>query len=233
TDALSLAEVEVHGSPLSEPLGHWKLDDEVLNSGSTSVALPSGAIPQGGVYFDGVNYREGWGSLSFDGSGYAELSPLNGDSFLHDGFADRSVSLWVRVEEATTQTIYDEGGTSNGLAIRYHANGTIEVATRNNGTQFTLPGYPIERGLWYHVAATYGAGGRLRLYIDGHQVSEGFAPYTTVNASSDNAAIGATVSEDAFGNVGTGQYLTGQIDDVRVFDSELGIGDLGWYRYPK
>ena len=65
---------------------------------------------------------------------------------------------------------------------------------------------------WYHVAATWRAGGQLKLYVDGELIQSVFIP--TFNSSCDGTSpirIGSRVD---------GQFLNADIDEVKIWDIE-------------
>jgi hypothetical protein len=71
-------------------------------------------------------------------------------------------------------------------------------------------------GVWTHLAAVYDAQEhKLRLYVDGQAVDE------TDHAGAWNAAGALLMGRGQVSNVTVSQYLTGAIDDVRVYSGAL------------
>jgi hypothetical protein len=69
---------------------------------------------------------------------------------------------------------------------------------------------------WTHVATTYD-GARLRLFVNGAQVTSA-AQTGTLRSSSNPLQIG--------GNAFFGQYFSGRIDEVRVYDTALTASEI-------
>ncbi|MEZ4982837.1 MAG: LamG domain-containing protein [Saprospiraceae bacterium] len=96
-------------------------------------------------------------------------------------FDKLSFAAWVKPADLSgIQTIIDEGGATNGIALRIRDN-VLEAAVRNGQTQFTTPALTIPAdGGWHHVAMTYDLG-VLKIYLDGIFSSEITASYTTIS----------------------------------------------------
>src|SRR5206468_2316498 len=74
----------------------------------------------------------------------------------------------------------------------------------------------VPTGVWTHLAASYD-GTTLRLYVNGAQVSQS-AVSGSIAASSSPLRIG--------GNAIWGEYFTGLIDEVRVYNRALSAAEL-------
>ena len=156
---------------------------------------------------------EGNRSLYLDGSSYVRYSVDN--AFMEVAFSKLSVSMWVKPSEYTgKQMLLDEGGSTNGYAIRINGD-SLEFGVKNGGTLFTAGRHKFpEDNQWHHIAAVYN-NGLLTLYLDGMPGTSKTANFTTVGSHSSNGAIGCTLSGSAFDN--HTDYYKGKIDDVRYY----------------
>ncbi|MDW7696045.1 LamG-like jellyroll fold domain-containing protein, partial [Flammeovirgaceae bacterium SG7u.132] len=181
------------------------------------------ATAVGSPVFNASDAKEGIASLTFDGSD-DRFSLGSGSGEFHDEFTERTVSFWMKPASITgKKVIYDEGGTTNGLAIRLE-NNQVELAVRDGSNQKTI-GYTVALDTWVHVAAVFN-NGRLSLYLDGEE--EAVNPntgYSDVSAHSNAAGLGATNgSSNAFGD--NGSFYQGLLDDVRIYRKALGTEEI-------
>jgi choice-of-anchor A domain-containing protein len=167
---------------------------------------------------------DGYYSAEFDGSTYLRYS-VDGQ-FMEVSFDKISFAAWIKPASLSgIQTILDEGGATNGIALRIRDN-ELEAAVRNGQTQFTTPPLTIPSdGAWHHVAMTYDLG-VLKIYLDGIFSSEITASYTTISPHSGNGGIGFYDGGSGFGN-GSGDNYTGLMDDIRYyFEKALNAGQV-------
>ncbi len=158
--------------------------------------------------------------LTFDGDGdwVQPAGPLN------DAFTQRTVTLWARANSTSgTQVLFEEGGTTNGIAIRIR-DGVLQAAVRDNKSQTSLT-TPLADTEWHHVAAVFDAGA-FALYVDGVQKHATTAAYSTIAEHGDAPGIGARNNDAAFGAEGTGDYFDGQIDEVAIYTTALSPADI-------
>lgn len=165
----------------------------------------------------------GIGSLRLDGGNdYIDLNHPD----LKDSFSRYTVSAWFEAQDTNfTQMIYEEGGSTNGLALRLKGS-TLEAAVRNNSAQATVSIANVTPGQWHLAVVTFDQG-QLTLYLDGSdQIQTTSAGYSTVGNHGNSANIGRQNSS-AFGTSGS-SYFDGQIDDVRIFDGvAISAGQVG------
>ena len=84
---------------------------------------------------------------------------------------------------------------------------------KNDGVKIRLKG---ENGVWYHIIYTSNTkDNELKLYVDGELVDEGNAGTTPEN-----------MDERRIGSEHDGRYLTGMIDNVRIYDRILDEGEV-------
>jgi hypothetical protein len=115
---------------------------------------------QSGTVSFSTDGKKGTHSASFNGSSnYLQYS--NG-SFLNQAISF-SYSMWVKPSSLSgIQTIFEEGGTVNGVAVRLNGS-TLEAAVREGSAQNWVLFFPSD-GSWHHVALTYN-NGNVILYL--------------------------------------------------------------------
>ncbi len=204
-----LAQVSGAGSGL---VGYWTLDD---GSGTTTADSSgsgnTGTIIGAPTWVTGSNAKIGSGALQLNGSDQY-ISIQNGSSI---SFASGiTISEWVYPTKTllyTRQGIFESvnSGTVNLLAdIQYNdsSGGTFDM--------FGLSGSLGPENAWYHVLATADSTGH-RLYVNGSLVA------------SDTVAFSApTAGPWIVGRYDYGAYFGGTIDDVRVYNRGLSVGEV-------
>ncbi|MEQ9438327.1 MAG: LamG-like jellyroll fold domain-containing protein [Cyclobacteriaceae bacterium] len=171
----------------------------------------------GNLSFSETDKVEGSASLSFTG-GNPYLDVDINDQFIHDAFDQRSVAFWLKRNNSNgIQDVFDEGGSTNGFALRLNG-GNLQFAVRNNNTQRTLSS-PFPVGEWHHVTAIFNQG-KIALYIDGSQVaSNNNVPYNTIGDHGNDGGLGGSNSSNAFNQ--SSNNLNGFIDDFYLFSNAL------------
>ena len=188
------------------PLGFWPFNDQ--GEAMTADLSPG---ENSGELFGGPNYVEGHSGLpgdfaiDFDGFDDAVTTMVSMDGL--DGF---TMSGWVK---AATTSAGRAGlfGQNDVAEFGFIADATVQL--------WTAPGGAIETTLepleWTHLAVVSDATGR-RIYVGGVEVSSG-------GAASPVASSGFTFNIGGGGIYdGSGNFFTGQIDDVAVWDVALG-----------
>ena len=142
-----------------------------------------------------------------------------------------TVSAWINPSVSQYSCIlstYDFISGSKGYIFRMGNNNTINFQSYANdsGNSNTLnTTQTIPNNSWSHVAVTYTAGGNIKIYING--VESASQPTNSVPVAyhaSGVVQMGATeftpVSEPI------ANQTNGQLDQIRVFDSELSPGNI-------
>ncbi len=201
------------------------LADDISNS---SDALPSVAYPSdtgtGTSKSMGAGNRVigqlGYG-ISFDGSAdwIEPYSPAN--EFFHAAFSTKTFEAWIQSNDtASRQTIYEEGGSTNGFYVGIE-NGTVRLVTRDSSSQKEVSATFTDTASFHHVAGSYdGANnGTLLLYVDGDpKASLTNLGYTAISAHTGEPGIGYSPDSDATGTVPAKDF-DGILDEVRISDS--------------
>jgi hypothetical protein len=159
---------------------------------------------------------EGEYSLDLDGTTYIRYS-VDGN-FMEISFSQWMFSAWIKPDALLgIQNIIDEGGGTNGLAVRLNGS-TLEAAVRNGGagsqTNAGTLDFPAD-GEWHHLMCVFD-NGKFTLYLDGIPGVTSEAGFSTVNSHSGNGGIGWTDGGSGFGSSSV-SYFSGLMDDVRYY----------------
>ncbi len=151
------------------------------------------------------------GSYSFDFEQNTKIRYSDG-SFMNTSFTQRSISMWIKPDDFTiNQTLFEQGSSANGLALRLDNDEIQGVVTRlSNDQRSAKISFPND-GAWHHVALIYD-NGDLFLYLDGVEVDEVNTTFTTIT-SLGNGGLGGTFGSDPFGNTNN-RYYDGKMDNV-------------------
>jgi hypothetical protein len=199
------------GSASGALVAHWPLNGTPNDLiGGLNWTLNAGATFS-------MDSKEGSHCLQTNGSGgYGNLA---GSGLMSAAFTAKTITLWCKPNAtAGTQVLYDEGGSTNGIAIRIN-NGMLEGAARNSSSMFTVS-TPLSDTKWAHVALTFGAS-TLKLYLNGVEAASVATSFAQVSSHTNGSGLGARNGQDAFGGSATGDYYGGLIDDVQVYDEAL------------
>ncbi|HET8755556.1 MAG TPA: LamG-like jellyroll fold domain-containing protein [Solirubrobacteraceae bacterium] len=155
-------------------------------------------------------------ALSFDGVNDIVTVP---DSNLLDLGPGMTLEAWVKpttTNDWRTVLLKERPGQ---LAYSLYASGDsarplAEIAAGSQRDARGTASLPV--GVWTHLAATYDRS-TLRLYVNGTQVSSTAVTGTLLN-SSGALRIG--------GNTVWGEYFSGLIDEVRVYERALGAAEI-------
>ncbi|MFC1675745.1 S8 family serine peptidase [Planctomycetota bacterium] len=194
----------------SPQVARWKLDGNVEDS----VGGNDGTINGDPEWVDGIVL----GGLEFDGDDYINCgndSSLN----LSNNF---SIALWLKADSGVAVLCK---GTKNATqlngAYSINYNGTdscIFILRDNTNTAFNMISAPITAGQWTHITATF-SDGDMTLYTDGSTpAATGTLATATINTNTESFVIGCETNDS--------YYLTGSLDDVRIYNSVLSEGDI-------
>lgn len=192
-------------------VGYWNFNE---NSGNT--ANDKSTYSNNGTLINGPQWTTGkfGNALNFDGeTDYVEVADSNSLDI------SDAITIDVRVKPL-------EASNSNNMSIFVSKKGAYPVfGIRNDQyTYFYLTGvydwyYKSTKnyfdGDWHHIVATYDANGgsnNMRIYIDG-ELDNSITKTGTISTSDYNLRIGHFE--------GSGYYLKGTIDDVRIYNRAL------------
>jgi len=198
---------------------YWPLDGSTNDVSGNVHDLQAGQVSFVSSSVKGSN------AASFNGtSDYLQYSD---GIFLNQTITNFSYAFWIKPSTLTgIQTLLDEGGGTNGIAIRLNGN-ILENAVREGGagsqvstSSFTFP----NDGAWHHVAITY-ADGTVIMYLDGAASSILNTGFDTLAAHANAHAFGRS-SRDAFGQGNDVNYYGGLMDEILHYSSVLSQADI-------
>jgi hypothetical protein len=193
-----------------------------FNEGSGTGANDSSGKANHGTTSGGATWTaagKNSGALTFNGTNALVTVP---DSASLDLTTGLTIEAWVRLANTTaawsTIALKERpSGMCYGLYGKTNAGGpTLQVRTGSSEPRTPNVAVPAAN-TWVHVAGTYD-GSTLRLYVNGGQVAT-------------QAATGAlTTSNSALrigGNSVWGEYLSGSLDDLRIYNRALTAVEIG------
>jgi len=212
---------DVHGVWDTNFLMVWHLNDQPtgtpgdIPNSANNLLLPDDGLGQS-YNMDGtnrINGSIGYG-ISFNGADeWLEPNSPAGGVF-HDVISELTFEALVKTNNtATTQTIYEEGGSTNGYYVGIAGN-TVRVVTRDSSTQREVSKSLTDTGSFHYVAGIF-SNGTLLLYLDGGMPSSFSAGYPSIGTHTGEPGVGRSPDTDATG-VGGDKYLNGFIDEVRI-----------------
>jgi hypothetical protein len=195
-------------------LAYYRFEGDYGDSSTYSNA----GSPVGGASIDSGTAIEGESSIALDGEDDAVLLAEQGNHFLSDAFAQRSVSTWINPDSTDgVQCVYNEGGIYNGFGVRIE-DGSLVAGAANNGTLVTASA-PFDRTGWTHVVAIFDEGA-LRIYADGELIGENpDVGFDVVPGHVGGAEIGSSTTTTPWGS--EANFFGGHVDATAVFASAL------------
>ena len=154
-------------------------------------------------------------SVDFDGTNdYVDIS---GAASSLNGLSAFSLSLWYNTSDFNGGLI--AGGTSVNNAFwisRYNSN-QLYFNVRNGGATFLTVNVANANNTWHHVAAICD-GSSSKVYVNGSVAASGTLPSLS-STGANNLAI-------AYIPPLSGNYCSGLIDEVAIFNSALSASDI-------
>jgi hypothetical protein len=204
-------------------VGHWQFDNSA-DVGQATVSSNLETVGNAAYSASGVV----GGALALDGAGaylrvdvsdtLATGMPIGDSSF--------TLAAFIKTSTAANDGIigwgnYGTGSQVNAFRTDGGSGGSLNTYSWGGGVDYIAAAPNIFNGEWHHVAATYdSATSTKHLYYDGAEIGPG-------KVLSGDLAVGA--ANFRIGTTNFAEYLTGLLDDVRVYDtvlSEAEIGDL-------
>lgn len=231
--------------PLNRDMvGHWQVLPQVNEAGavwkSTAVFAPleltlNGMVPTSDTAgWNGTIRKGGFKEQRFDGTAtYATVAP---PLPLYD-FADTTftVSCWFKgtVTGYLVARRIQLGGPNGGWFIRVNSDGTIEgrivdIINQAAAGRATV-GTGYLDGNWHHVVIVFttdtvtSGGNDMVIYGDG-VLDQGSTGRTGNGYQTATALLAIGSTSDGF----AGNFLTGSIDDVRVWQRGLSTAEAAW-----
>lgn len=199
------------------------VNDEIDDPNSSILPDSDGDLNSGGD----LDYRDLFNinpsvSATIDFDGVDDY--LTGDSFI-SGLGQVTIMAWIKIDDSNAgnanATIAGEDDACR-IFVKDGNRLMLAIRTTSGSTKF-LFGTNVNYNEWHHIAGTFSnITGNINLYVDGVKVEELTATNligTTLNGTSSwngDFEIGRLSR-----NVSNQQYFTGDIDEVRVFNSAL------------
>ncbi len=177
------------------------------------------------VKYSTTDFKEGDRSIVFDGATSIEYSNAE-ESFLRGEISERSVSVWIKPSNLIgVQNIFDEGGTSKGIALRLN-NNNLELVVRSSTATFVeLDTVFPSDDEWHHIAFIYdgrnSSNQNVTLYLDGVSVASITNSIPELIGNHSGSGIGGRIGGgDSFGNT-ENNFFKGKMDAFAVYDNVL------------
>jgi len=194
-------------------IGHWKFDGDTLDSSGlgndgTANVDPTYAVGQVGQ------------AMSFDGYDYVAIDGVT------DDITNEDITLAGWVKTADTGDIYwfsCNGPTGANVNVCLFAITGGQVAmydgaqSRNEGLSSTL----VNDLDWHHLAYSR-SGSTGSIYVDGNLENTHTVDYTFTDPL-NRWSIG-----QEWDNTVAGNFLTGMVDDARIYDYALSLEEVAW-----
>jgi hypothetical protein len=161
-------------------------------------------------------------AVALDGNGDALTVARAAGMNVGDG--DFTVSAWIHPRQLRRAGIVSLGGTgwTHGWYLELVERGALRLVTAGANEQSSgtvaSPAGTIRANAWQHVAAVVRRGkGETWLYVNGYPVAKGDVRRTSL----DNAKMDLQI-----GRIGGAEYFRGELDEVRIHQRALEMGEL-------
>ena len=204
--------------PISGYDAYWPMDDSFNDDTVNNYDLQGGSANFSTVSTVGI------ASASFNG--VDEYLQYSDGTFLNQAIAAFTYTFWIKPTSLTgIQTLLDEGGKSNGLAIRLDGSSLKCMVSENNSPQVTETFFYQLDGAWHHVAVTYNSGDVI-LYLDGTASATLSTGFGTLRKHSGAHGFGVTNGKDVFNDGSNTHFYTGLMDDIFHYNVALTEADI-------
>jgi hypothetical protein len=218
----------------SNLVGYWSFDDNLVDSVSKTAGTNSGTS-----FTNGIKGR----ALQGANNGYVLFTP--GTSI--QSLKSFTVTSWVNTPQNTNGIVgildianansfwgnltvfFENGGSATTGKLKVHIN--------NNGKDFWLGNYDLNNpwNTWMNIAVTYdAASSTAKVFVNGSKIATEVSPsfgqlvfqnatkivFGTVQFQTTPSLTTATTSQP------WASYLTGSLDEVRIYNTALGESDV-------
>lgn len=240
SNALRMREIEVRGykdRPVrlaadiesdAALIGHWPLENDtnavvgVSAPSSNNVAFDHGDPGptqwiNNAAYFNGV---DSWAEMGSQASVVSGGIPIA-----------TSLGIWFRPRSLTssdTESLFDFGGTAQGIGIEFVGNGTTSMNAdlfgtwRVNSFDFRLGLTNIQDTAWHHVMMvtelSSGSTYNMIMYLDGVETNRRTVNTSGFGQGGDLGGIGALLTSNTAGDT---QHFGGWLRDFRIYNRPL------------
>ncbi len=169
--------------------------------------------PAGNVQIDTAQFKFGFSSALFDGTG--DSLAADGAADLAFGTGDWTIELFIRLNTTGTQKILLDfrPAAGNGLyPTLFVSSGNVLIYFNNSANRITGT-TALTTGVWYHVAVAR-SGTSTKLFLNGTQEGSTYVDSSNYLVGANRPAIGID------GNNGTGTPHNGWMDNLRIKKGE-------------
>ena len=176
--------------------------------------------PGNALTFDGVDDYVDFGDPDFSGFSALTVEAWINPSYIPPGSSGEVSTIIGKGSTGgpgttTFALVLEGGGDGSELFGLLENGGDTEVARFNN-----INGFDLNEDEWVHVALTWSDGNPVRLFVRGIEVDATPALSGPLNIIPDNMWMGTNSDGSAI-------FYEGQIDEVRIWSSELSQPTLG------
>ncbi len=213
-DAQDLNVLAEHLSDSSRPVAHWKLDEAQGNTAFDSARQNDAAL-HGGPVWQPTGGKKG-GALQLDGVDDYVSTPF----ILDPAKGSFSVFAWVKSSARGQVIISQNDGTGTRWLWTDPSYGRLTTWLMHPPFDPLMSASTIADGQWHHVGLVYDFEALHRhLYIDGKEAAKD-TDFVGGVSSNGGLYIGAEKT------LGAGTFLSGLIDDVRIYDEALSAEEV-------
>ncbi len=192
-------------------IGWWRFNDDFLDSSG----LGNDGIPKGNPTFV-EGYRRGFG-LELDGNDYVVIDAV-GDDFTD---TDVTLSAWVKTSDSSADWFSCNTGLYGNQVRLIIDGGKFGFDT---DSEHALSTTTVSDGEW-HLLTFVRDGDTGYTYVDG--VMENSFD-SAANDTSDFVASDLWSIGQEWDSGGPSGFLTGIVDDARIYDYALSLGEVAW-----
>lgn len=204
-----------YGSLTRGLVGYWRFDDD----SDTTTAIDS-ALNNDGSFNGTPSYVSGYINQALSLNGTDEYVNIGNPLTQQDG-SGFTISGWFYFDNLTSDhglVSQWDGSGNHGYLLRYlNSNSTMDFyIQQNNDTSVStsIGDSNFSSSSWTHFTAVGdGKSGEIRLYLNGDSV----VSTNTFDGTYDNTTIDAAIGLYQAGSF----YLTGDVDEVRIYDRVL------------
>lgn len=156
------------------------------------------------------------GNLTYEG---LELlndpnAQLSDGSYLNDETKYREINLKIQFNDITNeQFIFDEGGSTNGFALRVK-NGKLEFVVSDKKDRVYLS-LNVQENIWHTINASFNDG-ELKLKVDEEEVKE-TSIYTKISRHSDRGGYFSCYGSNAFAENCSNKDLNATVEYLKIY----------------
>jgi hypothetical protein len=209
---VSVAGVEIEDGAGSGLIGHWAFDDLTESVLKNSAGIGLDASVRGGV-----SLEDGIFATAASLEGQHAIRITANDSFRN--LTSITISAWVSPKELSGyREIFRKEDAGRRILFSFQNGGRIlSLGLNVEGSGYEELDAAIKPELltdlqWHHVAGTFD-GEKMRVYLDGLEISSKKKPGWIVSGGRADAFIGSLA--------GKSEFFQGLIDDLRVFNIAL------------